>query len=108
MTSICPLSPKLIPEPSKNLVSGLTPIDNITISVVTDFPLSSLIIILFASSWNSTTFSEVISSIPLFTSSYSKIFEISLSNGAKMWDAASTNVVSIPKCFKFSAVSIPT
>ena len=50
LTSICPLSPKLIPEPCKNLVSGLTPIDNITISVVTIFPLSSLIIILFASS----------------------------------------------------------
>ena len=108
MTRICPLSPKLIPEFCKNLVSGLTPIDNITISVVTDFPLSSLMIISFPSSWNSTTFSEIIRLIPLFTSSYSKIFEISLSNGAKIWGAASIKVVSIPKCFKFSAVSIPT
>ena len=102
-----PLSPSSIPLSLMNVVSGVTPIAETTISTTISFPLSNLTFIKLSTSSNPLTFSFNIILISLEFSSFSIKLENSESKGAITCGAASTKVTSMPLSLKFSAISIP-
>ncbi|MNO58941.1 hypothetical protein D3C76_495170 [compost metagenome] len=88
-------------------VSGETPIASRTISLCSFVPLANCTCICSPTSANPWTISEKIRLTPCSSSSFAKIEDISVSNGANICGPASIKETSRPASLRFSAISTP-